>query len=154
MTIDRRRIVIGGALIALSGPARAHHGFTGRYDTDQPIWLKGRITALTLARPHPTITLTPVDEPVPHGLKMPPEMTGALVSPRDRVGVAQTVEFAPVSAFFDMGDRARVGDVVEIIALRNCSPPHQLRSQWLRLANGAVIERVGKLSYMHRGCAT
>jgi hypothetical protein len=154
MTLTKRA-AFATALVSFwaGGAALAHHGFTGRYDAGRPLWLSGQVTAVSAAPPHATITLR-VDaapsDPLTTGL--PVEM---LAPPRVRAedsGQSRTVEFAPVSQFFAIGGKVKPGDRVEIIALRNCQPPHQLRSQWLRLSTGEIVERTGRLSYMVPSC--
>ncbi len=56
-------------------------------------------------------------------------------------------------AFYDLGGKVKPGDTVEIIAIRNCAAPHQLRSQWVRVLGREIVQREGRLSYMVRGCA-
>jgi hypothetical protein len=135
------------ALAATAAPAApAHHGFTGRHDTDRPIWLTGVVTALSASPPHPSIALrVDAEAAAPPGTR-PVEFTGALaVRPEDR-GQTVQIEFPPVAAFHALGQSVRVGDRVQIMALRNCRPPNQLRSQWIRLADGAVVQREGRLA--------
>jgi hypothetical protein len=146
------------ALALITGAsALAHHGFTGRYDTDKPVFLVGRVTTLSTSPPHATITLTPTPSTIvpPSESERPKELTGAMIGPNNEyLGKPVTIEFPPVRAFFELGSKLKAGDAVEIIALRNCAPPHQLRSQWIRLPNREVVEREGRLSYMVRGCAS
>jgi hypothetical protein len=153
--MTRRKGLAWLALFAgLAVPALAHHGFTGRYDTNNPIWIEGVVERLATAPPHPTMRVR-IDSPAPSPgvIVAPSELTGPIRALSDGAGRAVEVEFPPVAAFYAMGEKVRVGDRVAIIALRNCRPPHQLRSQWLRLSSGELIERAGRLSYQSRGCA-
>lgn len=149
-------LALAGCLM-LAGAASAHHGFTGRYDTDRPLFLVGAVTAVSASRPHATITLRVAQSAVapPSGAERPAELTGDIVAGPDHGyrGQTVTVEFPPVAAFFDLGGKVKAGDTVEIVALRNCSPPHQLRSQWIRVPGREIVKRDGRLSYMVRGCA-
>lgn len=141
------------ASIAIGAPAAAHHGFTGRYDTDRPIWLVGTVTATSFSPPHPIVTVSVDARPaLPRLERAPAELTGPVTIRAEDSGQTRTVEFPPVQTFFSLGERIKVGDRVEIVALKNCRPPHQLRSQWLRLADGTVTARDGRLAYMARGC--
>ena len=141
------------AALAVGAPAAAHHGFTGRYDTDRPIWLAGTVSAASFGPPHPVVTVTAdARATVPQLDSVPKELSGAVVARADDGGQSRTIEFPPVQTFFALADRIEVGDRVEIIALRNCRPPHQLRSQWVRLVDGTVITRDGRLASMARGC--
>jgi hypothetical protein len=140
-------------LAALVVPALAHHGFTGRYDTNNPIWIEGVVESLATAPPHPTMQVR-LDDPARSAsvIVAPSELTGPIRALTDGAGRAVEVEFPPVPDFFSMGEKLRVGNRVAVIALRNCQPPHQLRSQWVRLTSGNLIQRVGRLSYQSRGC--
>jgi hypothetical protein len=140
----------------LGGTAQAHHGFTGRYDTDKPYQIVGRVVAVSASPPHPTVTITVESAAMeaPDGNERPSEITGPLIAlDAALTGQSVTIEFPPVATFYALGDRIKVGDRVEIIALRNCRTPHQLRSQWIRLPQTReIVKRDGRLSYMARGC--
>jgi hypothetical protein len=148
-------VVIG--LGVLGARTQAHHGFTGRYDTDRPYFLVGSVTAISTAPPHPTITFTVQPSAIapPGGSELPSELTGDLLALDPQfLGRTVSVEFPPVASFYDLGGKVKVGDVIEVIALRNCRAPHQLRSQWVRVPQGReIVKRDGRLSYMARGCA-
>ncbi len=47
------------ALLLLAGAAAAHHGFTGRYDRSQPVWIEGTVIAANFGYPHAVLTLLP-----------------------------------------------------------------------------------------------
>jgi hypothetical protein len=148
-----RRSLLAAAGAMLVTPASAHHGFTGRYDASQPIWLAGQVVRATFAPPHPTIRLQieagaapSLAGPLPHGLPAAPAARAG------DAGQELEIELPPIRAFFDLGERLRQGERIEMIALRNCLPPHQLRSQWLRLAGGAVVSRDQRMAYMVTGC--
>lgn len=151
-TVSRRVLILGGASL-LAAPAYAHHGFGGRYDLARPIWIEGVVTRTTFAPPHPTLHVraesvtdpaTPTD--LPHGLTAMPAVTA------EYAGAEHEIEFPPVGTFFDLRDDVAVGDRVALIVLRNCDPPHQLRSQWIRLSNGTVVRRDNRMAYMVEGC--
>ena len=80
------------------------------------------------------------------------DFTGALVVRDGDAGRPLVVEFAPIGMFFSLGDRLKVGDRVEIIAMVNCESPHELRSQWLRLADGTLLMRTGGNHRKVGGC--
>lgn len=40
-------------------------------------------------------------------------------------------------------DQLAIGDQITIRALRNCLPPNQLRSSWLRISDGTVVSHPG-----------
>jgi hypothetical protein len=136
-----------------AAPAIAHHGFTGQYDISRPIALSGVATAVNTAPPHPTVTIKvegPASAPaLPKGL----EARGAAVVRAEDVGQIRAIEFPPIGQFFDAARAVKVGDRVEVIAFRNCRPPHQLRSQALKIADTAWTVREGRtLSGAVNGC--
>jgi hypothetical protein len=149
------RLQIAAALLLTASAAAAHHGFTGRYDTDRPLLLTGEVIATSTSPPHPTVTLrVDTEAAAPPREPLPAEFTGPATFAHEHAGQTRQVEFPPVGTFFDLGKALKAGDRVQILALRNCNAPHQLRSQWIRNASGAVIQREGRLSYMQRGCAS
>jgi hypothetical protein len=149
-----RRSLLAVSAIVMPLPTVAHHGFTGRYDTDAPIWILGAVTAAAFSPPHPVLNVrVDIDAAAPQNLPVISSVTGAVAVRAADHGQVLAVELPPVGTFFGLSSQVRVGDRVAMIALRNCAPPHQLRSQWIRLANGSVIERAERMSYMVRGCA-
>jgi hypothetical protein len=152
MCVINRR-VLAAALLLGPASAKAHHGFGGRYDTSRPIWLAGRVVRASFSPPHPVLAVAVANEGVralPNPL--PAELSGTPAPRAELNGQTVEIEFPPVQTFYALGQRVAVGAEVEIIALRNCAAPHQLRSQWIRLADGAVILRDGRLAYMVNGC--
>jgi hypothetical protein len=151
--IERRVFLLALAGLAPAWKAHAHHGFGGRYDRSRPIWLSGTVTRIGAAPPHPTIELRVEPGAVP---ELPreaiAEFSGPVVTRAEDAGATRTIEFPPVRTFFDLGGQVRAGDRVAILALRNCSPPHQLRSQWIRLASGVIVRRAGRMSGQVDGC--
>ncbi|MGL4635847.1 MAG: hypothetical protein ACRCWF_07700 [Beijerinckiaceae bacterium] len=146
------RWIVSVGAFAVATAVLGHHGFTGRYDTDKPVWLTGTVTAASFSPPHAVLAVQ-ISPTLPPSMVMPSEITGPLIAPLEDSGQIRQIEFPPVGDFFQLSDKVRIGDRVEVIALRNCRPPHQLRSQWIRIADGSVTQRVGRLSYMARGCA-
>lgn len=152
-----RRHVLGALAVTMALPvvksAHAHHGFRGRYNVGKPVWIEGEVLRATFAPPHPVLTVsvlsgvtpTPPSR-LPHGLSQPPA-TRKMDADR-----TVNVEFPPVGTFYRMYDSIRVGDRIAIIALENCQPPNQLRSQWVRTASGKVIVRERRMSYMVDTC--
>jgi hypothetical protein len=114
------------ALLA-SSAALAHHGFQGRYDAANPVRVMGTVERAAFEHPHARVTVR-TDE--------------SLVE----------IEFPPITRFNALNGRLAVGDRVEIEALRNCEPPHQLRAQRVRLADGAVVAVQGRVQAETRGC--
>jgi len=136
----------------------AHHGFTGRYDISQPLWIEGEVTRVYFGQPHPEVTIrTPNDLSAPSSA---PDLTGAagVIRPQalsvreDSRGREIVVEFPPIQAFFSLGSRVARGDRVAVIAFRNCEAPHQIRGQWIQPAIGAPVARNGRVQYQVDGC--
>jgi hypothetical protein len=152
--ITRRLLLLSAAVLPV-GPTSAHHGFTGRYDTDKPLFMVGSVVSVAASPPHPVVTLrvSPSAIAPPSGADRPAELTGDFGPGAPLAGQTVQVEFPPVQTFFALRDRLKPGDTVEIVALRNCRPPNQLRSQWIRLPGREIIQREGRLAYMARGCA-
>jgi hypothetical protein len=156
--ITRRLVLLSAAVVPAAvlpaSPSRAHHGFTGRYDTDKPLFLVGTVMSLAASPPHPVVTLRVEPSAIapPSGSDRPTELTGDFPQGIPLAGQTVQIEFPPVQTFFALRDRLKPGDPVEIVALRNCRPPNQLRSQWIRLPGREIIQREGRLSYMARGC--
>jgi hypothetical protein len=150
--INRRTFILAATLAPAA--ASAHHGFTGRYDTDKPFFLVGTVVSLAASPPHPVVTLRVAPSAIapPAAGERPVELTGEFAPGASLAGQTVQVEFPPVQTFFALRDRLKPGDTVEIVALRNCRPPNQLRSQWIRLPGRDIVQREGRLSYMARGC--
>jgi hypothetical protein len=157
--IARRRVLAlgAGSVLAaglLPAPARAHHGFGGRYDTSRPIWLQGEVVRARIGMPHPLLALRVSATPSlpadagPEAAELVPRL---VLRPEDR-GAVRELEFPPVARFLELGSDVRVGDMVAVIALHNCVAPHQLRGQWIRLASGRVVVREGRMQNEVAGC--
>jgi hypothetical protein len=155
-----RAAVLALTLALSSGLALAHHGFTGRYDLSQPVWIEGEVTKAYFGQPHATLSIrTPRDLDVPN--PRPDTGAAARVIAIDRLMVREEtrgreveVEFPPIQAFFSMGDRVAVGDRITLIAFRNCDAPHQLRAQWLQPGRpgAAPAMRTERLRYQVDRC--
>lgn len=144
------------ALIAVAlsgGTVLAHHGVSGQYDTSKPFLLAGVVTRTIFSPPHPVLSVrVETANPPPLEVDRPDEFTGPFVARQEDVGQTREIEFSPVQAFFDLGNRVRVGDRVVVLALRNCLPPHQLRSSWIQLSDGDVVSYRGGLHRRVHGC--
>ena len=148
----------GAAAIAVTlsaGAVMAHHGVTGLYDTSVPIILAGTVTDTVFSPPHPVISVrVEAAEPrLPAAVgQRGDEFTGPAVVRAEDVGKVRDIEFSPVRTFYDLADTVKVGDRVLIIALRNCRPPHQLRSSWMQLSDGQIVSYEGGLHRRADGC--
>jgi hypothetical protein len=128
-------------LLTLTGEgASAHHGVTGRYDAGHPISITGTVVRTTFSPPHPVMTIRVAEGPPPgSGSNLPRDLRGPVATRRSDIGQLRTVEFTPADRFYALRSRVKPGDKVQLIAMRNCLPPHQLRSWWLRLPGGQVV---------------
>jgi hypothetical protein len=148
-----RYSVAFAAVLLPGGMALAHHGVSGLYDTSRPIALTGVVTAARFAPPHPVISVRVEDAAAPAGdLGRPDEITGPIAVRDEDVGQVREVEFSPMRIFYELNAELRPGDRVTIVALRNCRPPHQLRSSWIRLPDGETVSYGGGLHRRADGC--
>ncbi len=150
----RRRAFLGWAVTsAWPGIALAHHGFGGRYDISQAIWLAGQVESARIGMPHPVLRLRVAAAPQrPTALKLAAEFEPRLVLRPQDAGQLREIEFPPVARFLELGPEIKPGDALAVIAWRNCSPPHQLRGQWVQLASGRVVVREGRMQTEVQGC--
>ncbi len=153
LTLIGRACCITFTILSLSSAGQAHHGVTGRYDAATPIVLSGTVTAATFAPPHPVLSVR-VDRAELPAVRVgrPAEYFGPAVARAEDVGEVREIELSPVRMFYDLADRVRVGDRIVIVALRNCLPPHQLRSTWLRLSDDTVVSYTGDWAPGVNGC--
>jgi hypothetical protein len=134
--------------IGATSAAFAHHGFTGRYDRTRPVWIEGVVTQARFALPHARLVVrTDVETPPSNAPRVQGQNAPTVAASGDSV-----IEFPPVERFFALEDRVRIGDRVRIIALRNCTPPHQLRGQWIALPNGEIVIKQGRVQREVDGC--
>ncbi|MBO6756405.1 MAG: hypothetical protein JJ902_08770 [Roseibium sp.] len=144
--------LLGAAAVAR--PALAHHGFTGTYDNARPIYVAGEVVEATFRRPHPVIELR-VDTELqpPKDLPEGEEFADLLDVREEDRGRIVDVEYPPVGLFFNLEGRIAAGDRIATIVFQNCRPPHQLRGQWLRLADGETVVRRGRMQTEDAGCS-
>lgn len=151
-----RRAFAGGLIWAAASarPGLAHHGFTGTYDSARPIYVAGTVIDASFRRPHPVIEMrvdaelrTPTD--LPEGEEFS-EVLEVRLEDRSRI---IDVEYPPIRLFFNLQGSIAVGDRLETIVYQNCRPPHQLRGQWLRLADGEAVVRRGRMQTEDAGCS-
>jgi hypothetical protein len=139
------------AVLALPLAVLAHHGFGGAYDRSQPIFIEGIASTAFFGQPHPEIVLTIApDTPLP--ASPPAGFETGLVAWSGASGAKVIVEFPPIGTFFDLDGSVVPGDRIAVIALRNCEPPHQLRGQWVRLADGSEAQTTGRVQSEVNGC--
>lgn len=148
-----RKVAVTLFAVSVAGSVLAHHGVTGRYNASRPILISGVVTATTFAPPHPVLSVRVEQQEIPGGeLGRPDEYFGPVaVRPAD-VGQVRVVELSPVRMFYDLEHKLKPGDRVTLVVLRNCLSPHQLRSTWLRLANGEIASYTGDWAPGVDGC--
>lgn len=140
--------------LTTAGQPQAHHGVTGQYDASQPIVLSGTLVEATFAPPHPVLTVRVDDAGAPEGpLGRPVEYFGPVITRPEDLGAELEVEMSPVRMFYDIADRVVPGDRITLVVLRNCLPPHQLRSTWMILPDGDVISYGGDWAPGVDGCS-
>lgn len=57
----RLAIVLGGWLLAASGPGNAHHGQAGLFDESRVVEVRGSVKEWSFVNPHPVLTLEVTD---------------------------------------------------------------------------------------------
>ncbi|MGL4234582.1 DUF6152 family protein [Tabrizicola sp.] len=148
------RAISYGLAITVAGAALAHHGFGGSYDRAAPVYLEGTVADAYFGQPHPEVELQ-VDTQAQLPTTLPTdaeEFAVGLQAWSPELAETVTIEFPPVGRFFDLDGRVAVGDRVALIALRNCEAPHQLRGQWIALADGTEVVRQGTTQTEVTGC--
>lgn len=120
-------VVLTAISTLASGVALAHHGFQGRYDSSRPLSISGTVERAIFEHPHARLFV------------------------RTARGIVE-IELPPISRFNALRGRVASGDAIEVEALRNCDPPHQLRARRVRLANGEAIEVAGRAQTEAQGC--
>jgi hypothetical protein len=154
----RSRLTVGIAVgivsfLSMGSSPEAHHGVTGQYDAARPIVLNGILSEAVFAPPHPVLTVRVNDLPLPSAtLGRPEDYFGPVTARPEDVGAELVVELSPVRMFYDLADRIEPGDRITLVALRNCLPPHQLRSTWIMLADGDVVTYDGDWAPDVDGC--
>lgn len=152
--VTRRMLLLGAAAIAAPGSASAHHGFSGRYDAAQPIYLAGHVLEARFRRPHPVVNLeVDAELRLPSALPDAEEFATDLVTRAEDQGRVVSIEYPPIGLFFDLAGRIAQGDRIATIVFQNCRPPHQLRGQWIMLADGTTIVRRGRMQAEDAGCS-
>lgn len=140
-------------------PVSAHHGFTGQYDASRPLYLQGTVRQVRWQSPHSTLIVE-----LPKNLEVPLEFRQLSASElglntqqrltvsTNLLGTRSRVEFPPVvSMVAPLRDRLQVGDSIQLVVLRNCQPPNQLRVLLARLTDGTTVARA-KTANQVNGC--
>ncbi len=142
---------LGALSVLAASAALAHHGFGGRYDRSTPVWLEGVVEDAFFGYPHAEIVLRADRDPDLGDLPVTASEFDAGLAVYEGDDTVE-IEFPPVQLFFALEGRIDVGDRIAVIVLRNCEPPHQLRGQWVRLADGEQVLRRGTMQEEVLGC--
>lgn len=139
---------VGGSI-----PAIAHHGFTGAYDASRPVFIEGIVQSVTVAYPHAEMTVQVTGRPqVPSELPQISNLGIADVTTRI-VAAAPGTYFLQIAGLQqELQGRIANGDRIALVALRNCLPPNQHRSRWIRLASGEVVSVAGRMQTEVQNC--
>lgn len=131
----------------------AHHGFGGKYDRSKPIYLEGKVINAYFGYPHAEIQIN-IDtaNKTRNRLQDAEEFLPDLIDWHNGLDLNLEIEFPPVQRFFALDGQVKTGHRVAVIVLRNCEPPHQLRGQWITLANGTTVVRSGQMQREVNGC--
>jgi hypothetical protein len=133
------------AALAAATAALAHHGRHGAYDITRPIALDGVVTAASFTPPHPVITVRVDARPRAAGEAGFPGFEGtAALNRREDAGAVRVVEFSPLPQFLALREKVAVGQRIQVMVFRNCVGDHDLRGQWVRLADGTTAQRDGR----------
>lgn len=138
------------AIVCTVGITRgeAHHGFTGQYDVSRPFYLQGRVREVRWQSPHSILILElPKNLEVPPAFRqlaqvndLGPDTQKRLAVPRNFLGTKQRVEFPPVASMVKpLQNRLQKGDTIQLIVLRNCQAPNQLRVLLARLSDATTV---------------
>ncbi|MBE9018910.1 hypothetical protein C7Y66_22905 [Chroococcidiopsis sp. CCALA 051] len=166
MSISKKWIQLGITTVivlfsaaSVTKEVAAHHGFTGEYDASRPLYVQGTVRQVRWQSPHSTLIVE-----IPKNLEVPPEFRQLsaselgtdtqkqlTVSP-ELLGTQQRVEFPPVTSMVaPLQDRLQVGNSVQLVVLRNCEPPNQLRILLARVTDGTTVARA-KTANQVNGC--
>jgi hypothetical protein len=136
-------------------PAIAHHGFRGAYNAAQPIYIEGVVDTVEIAPPHVELTLTaPPGIAVPASLDKIEDLSieDALSKTVPAQAGTYDLQLAGTEFVGMLEGRIKPGDSIALMALRNCQPPHEHRSRWIRLADGEVVTVSGRTQAEVDGC--
>jgi hypothetical protein len=152
MTQMYTKVVAAIAIVSVMGmnKVEAHHGFTGQYDVSRPLYLRGTVREVRWQAPHSILVLE-----LPRNLDVPPafrqlsqvnqlgwDTQKRLTVPRNLLGTRQRVEFPPLASMVEpLQNRLQRGDTVQLVVLRNCQAPNQLRVLLARLNDGTTVAR-------------
>lgn len=137
--------IVGPAALVTATVALAHHGRQGAYDISRPIAIEGVVTAASFTPPHPVVTVWVDARPRAAGAAGFPGFEGvAAINRAEDAGAVRVVEFSPLPQFMALQGQVAVGQRIQVMVFRNCRGAHDLRGQWVRLADGTTAQRDGR----------
>jgi Family of unknown function (DUF6152) len=151
----RKYISLTAGLICLvfAVPSHAHHGFTGEYDATRPIYIEGTVQQVTVAYPHVEMTIEVADAASVPG-ELPDISALGIEGVMDLISPAEpgTYDLQIAGLQEELEGNIASGDKIALVALRNCLPPNQYRSRWIRIASGEVVSLAGRTQTEVNGC--
>jgi hypothetical protein len=146
------RVLAGVVAGALTGrPAGAHHGFVGKYEFSNPLYLAGRLTHAYVGYPHARLTLD-----VPRNLELPRDrewiraledaearQTTTLLRASDRRGLVDvSLDRRLTRRLMDEPEVLMAGDPVEAVVYRRITRDeyrNELHAVLLALPDGRLL---------------
>lgn len=139
----------------LAAPATAHHGFRGAYDATRPLYIEGVVRRMTIAYPHVEMTIE-VQETATVPAELPDIGNLGIADIMQTISVVEPgrydLQIAGTEFVVNLQGRVAEGERVALVALRNCLPPNEYRSRWIRIANGEVVSNSGATQAEVQGC--
>jgi len=129
-----------------------------RFDDARPIYIEGIIAEAAWSPLRSQLVLRvgaasaapPGDLPEIDDMSLPVALGDSPA--RELLGGTVRIDVPGIPRFRSLPGRIALGDRVAVIAHRNCSPPHQLRAHWVRLASGAVVKPEDRPRDIVNGC--
>jgi Family of unknown function (DUF6152) len=146
-------LTAGLMCLVFAVPSHAHHGFTGEYDATRPIYIEGTVQQVTVAYPHVEMTIEVADAASVPG-ELPDISALGIEGVMDLISPAEpgTYDLQIAGLQEELEGNIASGDKIALVALRNCLPPNQYRSRWIRIASGEVVSLAGRTQTEVNGC--
>lgn len=134
-------------------PASAHHGYTGEYDANRPIYIEGTVRKVDVAYPHVEMTIQVTQRTqVPATLPKIADVAIPDVMKIMTMAAPGTYALQVAGLQTELQGRIAAGDRIALVALQNCLPPNQYRTRWVRIASGDVVSLAGNTQTEVAGC--
>ncbi len=151
----RKSLAILAAFVATLGtaPVSAHHGYTGEYDAQRPVYIEGTVQQVNIAYPHVEMTIQVAQRNrVPTTLPKIADIAIADVMKIMTAAEPGTYALQVAGLQTELQGRISPGDKIALVALQNCLPPNQFRTRYIRLASGDVVSLAGNTQTEVAGC--